>query len=84
MIHEAMSGHPRQAVEARADDPHAEVPPFAGARVAGMQVGIIANLQRLGLQGLCQQRLEARCREAFAARAHDCSGVKRTATELMQ
>ena len=50
IINEAMPGHTRQALETQADDAYREVPAFARAGMAGMQVAVILHLEQIGLQ----------------------------------
>ena len=98
IIHEAMSRRPCQSGEALAHDADVEMGDFAGAGVAGVQVGVVAHLQVLRLQGLAQQGFDGGAVEAFVGHhglgivgtwvgrgaGSQVSGVKRMAAELMQ
>lgn len=58
MIHEAMSRHPRAAGEALADDAHREVPPFASAGVARVQMAVVAHLELARCERRTKRRLD--------------------------
>ncbi len=55
IIYEAMPGDAAEAIEAPADDAHAEVPSFTGACVAGVQMAVVLHLELGGRQG-CSER----------------------------
>lgn len=57
-IHEAMSAQSGLAIEAGAADPHPEMPAFACARMAGVQVAFIHDFELRGLQGGAQGRFD--------------------------
>ncbi len=58
MIHEAMSRDARRAGEALADDAHRKMTTFARARMAGMQVAVVADFELDRLQRGAQCRLD--------------------------
>ena len=62
IIHEAMPRHARQAGEALARDAHAEVPAFARAGVAGVQVAVVLHLERGRLQRSAQRGFDVLAR----------------------
>ena len=44
-INKPMTGYPRQAIEALAHDPHAEMPSFTSAGMACVQMAVILHFQ---------------------------------------
>lgn len=87
IIHKAMTGHARETGEARADDAHREMPPFARAGVAGVQVAVVDDLEGLGRQGRAQRSLDIGRVRRGAGVAHFGSspaGLNASEAELMQ
>lgn len=96
IINEAMSGHPPQALEAFAADPHSEVASLAGPLVTGVQVTVVAHRELRGLQRGAQDLFNltgadraGRRRGRAVAHRHsrgpaDLPDAKEMAAELMQ
>lgn len=64
IINEAMPGDAGQAFEAPAHHDDAEVPAFARAGMAGVQVAVVLNLEAFRLQDCGQRCLDLACGDA--------------------
>jgi len=86
IINEPMAGQARQPGEAGAVDLHAEMPAFAGSRMAGMLVAVVVDHQVIGSQHLAQARCELIGGHGGRHRRVSplSTGAKSMAAELMQ
>ena len=77
IINEAMPGHPREAIEAIADDPHREMAALARAGVAGVQVAVVLDREAGRLQTGCERPFEIGRADAHLSLAGGAAGPRR-------
>ena len=79
IINEPMAGHPREAIEAVADDPDGEMTALERAGVPGVAVAVVLDRQAGRLQAGCQCALQIGCADAHLSLAGGDAGPSRPA-----